>query len=183
MVRPVELPQGREYLPTLFRECGYTVGAEIGVEQGVYTEQLSAFGGKLYAIDAWKAYKGYRDHVSQSKLDNFYEITKGRVKNLDVEIIKGYSMDVVKQFADGSLDFVYIDGNHDFKNVAMDLCEWYKKVRVGGIVSGHDWVRKKGSDSFAVKDVVPAFMYHKGIDNLTLLQGDHSPSWYFTKHV
>lgn len=181
MVRPIELPQGREYLPTLFREMEYKVGAEIGVEQGVYTEQLATFGGKIYAVDAWKAYKGYRDHVSQSKLDRFYEITKDRVKDLDVEVIKGYSMDVVKQFADNSLDFVYIDGNHDFKNVAMDLCEWYKKVRVGGIVSGHDWVRKKNWD-FAVKDVVPAFIYNKGIDNLTILKGDRSPSWYFVKH-
>lgn len=177
----VELPQGREYLPILFRENGYKVGAEIGVEQGVYTEQLATFGGKLYAIDAWQAYKGYRDHVSQSKLDGFYEITKERVKDLNVEVIKGYSMDVVEQFKDNSLDFVYIDGNHNFKNVAMDLCEWYEKVRIGGIVSGHDFIRKKGVD-FAVKDVVPAFVYHKGINNLAVLRGDRSPSWYFVKH-
>lgn len=181
MVKPVELPQGRDYLPALFNERGYMVGAEIGVERGMFTVKLSEFGGKLYAIDAWEAYNGYREHVSQVKMEEMYQETLRRVPR-NVKVVRGYSMDVVTQFVDNSLDFVYIDGNHDFKNVAMDLCEWYKKVRVGGIVSGHDWVRKKGWN-FAVKDVVPAFICNRGIDNLTILRGDRSPSWYFTKHA
>jgi hypothetical protein len=38
------------------------------------------------------------------------------------------------------LDFVYIDGNHIFKNVAEDLWEWSRKVRKGGIVAGHEYL-------------------------------------------
>lgn len=51
-------------------------------------------------------------------------------------------MDVVKQFKDESLDFVYIDGNHSFQHVVNDLCEWEKKVKVGGIVAGHDYIKR-----------------------------------------
>ena len=38
---------------------------------------------------------------------------------------------------------VYIDGNHTLPYVINDLIEWSKKVRVGGIVSGHDYRKSK----------------------------------------
>lgn len=41
--------------------------------------------------------------------------------------------------ADGSLDFVFIDANHSYAGVAEDLVDWVPKVRVGGIISGHDY--------------------------------------------
>jgi hypothetical protein len=48
-------------------------------------------------------------------------------------------MDALKEYTDGSLDFVYIDGDHSFPYIAQDIYEWSKKVRVGGMVSGHDY--------------------------------------------
>jgi hypothetical protein len=45
---------------------------------------------------------------------------------------------------------VYIDANHDFDSVMMDLILWSRKVRSGGIVAGHDYDRSH------MKGVVPA---------------------------
>ena len=45
-------------------------------------------------------------------------------------------------FKDESLDFVYLDGNHGLMYVVQDLCHWVPKVRKGGIVSGHDFIRR-----------------------------------------
>ena len=73
-------------------------------------------------------------------------------------------MDALANFPDGSLDFVYIDGAHDFKNVAMDVCEWVKKVRPGGIFFGHDY--KRSSNPKAVQhvvDVINGYTYALGI--------------------
>ena len=50
-----------------------------------------------------------------------------------------FSMDALKDFEDQSLDFVYIDANHDFLNFTMDLHYWMKKVKPRGIISGHDY--------------------------------------------
>lgn len=50
-------------------------------------------------------------------------------------------MEAVKQFEDESLDFVYIDADHSFITSANDVYEWSKKVRKGGIVSGHDYIK------------------------------------------
>ena len=67
---------------------------------------------------------------------------------------------------DGSLDFVYIDGAHDFDNVMLDLIVWSRKVKAGGIVAGHDYDRphKRG--------VVPA------VDTYTRMHGIHE--WFLT---
>ena len=174
----------------LFRIADYTVGAEIGVERGVYAERLCQQLPKLklYAIDPWAAYKGYREHVSQPKLDNFYEITKKKLASYNCEIIRKFSMAAVEDFEDESLDFVYIDGNHDFKNVANDIVEWEKKVRAGGIVSGHDFRRQKRRVKYTchVKDVVQAYTYAYGIRPWFVFRGggglgDASPSWFWIK--
>ena len=134
----------RETFASLLSELGLNVGAEIGVECGIYSEIICKANPNidLYSIDAWTAYKGYRDHVSQDKLDGFMEITKKRLAPYRATVIKGFSMDVVKKFKDDSLDFVYIDGNHEYQQTVNDIAEWHKKVRVGGIVAGHDYIRR-----------------------------------------
>jgi len=40
---------------------------------------------------------------------------------------------------DGSLDFVYLDANHDSPYVDQDLGLWAPKVRAGGVLAGHDY--------------------------------------------
>lgn len=41
--------------------------------------------------------------------------------------------------ADGSLDGVFIDGDHSYKHVRRDLEVWEPKIRPGGFLSGHDF--------------------------------------------
>ncbi len=106
----------RRDLPKLFNELEFKIIAEIGVLRGEWSENLFHFipGLKLYGIDKWGKYPTYKDFRSQRKLDECYEDTKNRLKNYDCELIKKWSMDAVNDFEDGSLDAVFIDGNHTF---------------------------------------------------------------------
>lgn len=147
---PIEIPDtGRDDLAHLFRKLGFTSGAEIGVEQGVYAEVLCRAnpGVMLSCVDAWRAYSGYRDHVSQDKLDGFYQATQARLAPYAVEFVRAFSADAVKEFNDKSLDFVYLDANHELPFVMFDLIEWSKKVRPGGIVAGHDYYQSTRQDT------------------------------------
>jgi hypothetical protein len=38
-----------------------------------------------------------------------------------------------------NLDFVYIDGNHDYEYIKKDLQFYYGKVRDSGLLGGHDF--------------------------------------------
>lgn len=156
---PVQIPNfGRNQLAQLFVELGFNTGAEIGVEQGEYSEILCLANPKLklYAIDPWKAYRDYRDHTRQSKLDRFYETTKTRLAPYNCEIIRKFSLDAVRDFPNRSLDFVYIDANHNFQNVTNDIVEWSKKVKINGIISGHDYYKQKYKSQYHVWYVVNA---------------------------
>lgn len=193
---PIEIPNfGRDQLADLLAEMGLNKGAEIGTEQGVYAEKLLKANPKLHlsCVDAWTAYRGYRDHTRQAKLDNFYEITQARLMpyRWHYQLIRAFSMDALQQFEDNSLDFVYIDANHDFINVTQDVYHWSKKVRVGGIVAGHDYVKRKDEAAHVhVKQVMHGYTDAYNIKPWFVLgkdakvEGeirDSSRSWMFVK--
>jgi predicted O-methyltransferase YrrM len=129
----------RDMLGELFFELGYKVGAEIGVQAGIFSAVLCKAipGLKLYCVDPWTPFSITTS--DQAKQDKYFEHAEKLLSPYNVEFIKKTSMEAVKSFADGSLDFVYIDGLHDFDNVVMDIVCWAPKVRSGGIVSCHDY--------------------------------------------
>ena len=63
--------------------------------------------------------------------------------------------------ADGTLDFVFIDGSHLYGAVLADLEAWAPKVRPGGVVGGHDWdhpLTCPGAEHFKVCEAVEAYL-------------------------
>lgn len=53
-----------------------------------------------------------------------------------------------KDFQDQSLDLVFIDGNHSYESVKLDISSWFPKVKFGGIIAGHDYT-ENGYEGFA----------------------------------
>lgn len=145
--RPVEIPNvGRDMLGHWFREFGYTVGAEIGVERGIFSSVILKAHPDLeyYCIDSWQSYRGYNAKINGPDLERKFEEAQQRLaKFKNVHFVKKFSMEAVKDFADNSLDFVYIDANHDLPWCMDDIVYWSEKVRHGGIVAGHDYIRRQ----------------------------------------
>lgn len=159
-------------------------GVEVGVEQGAFSEEIctASPGVKLFCVDAWKAYKGYRDHTRQAKLDRFYEITRERLAPYHCYLIRQFSQDAVLEFEDESLDFIYIDANHSYDQVAADIKAWIRKVKPHGVIAGHDYIRRKGQDQYyAVVNAVNDYVEAHKIKDLTIYRGDEAPSWMFFK--
>lgn len=142
---PVEIPNvGRDDLAELFHDLGFNVGVEVGTESGLYAKTLCEANPilTLSCVDPWINYEGYREHVSDTAYDAILENAKTNLKGFDVNFIRKFSADALADFEDDSLDFVYIDANHDLLHVTEDLIGWSKKVKPGGIVSGHDYIRR-----------------------------------------
>lgn len=53
------------------------------------------------------------------------------------------SLTAAAKFADESLDFIMIDGAHDYDSVIADLDAWWPKLKQGGAMGGDDY-RKEG---------------------------------------
>lgn len=191
---PIAIPNvGRDDLAQLFCELGFKTGLEVGVEQGVFAETLCKANpdSTIYGLDAWKAYKGYRDHVTQEKLDRFYESTMKRMAPYNWYPVRRFSMDALDDFEDGSLDWVYIDANHELPYILNDIIGWARKVRRGGIVSGHDYRKSKRFDTrnhvvFAVDAytlsyrIKPWFLLGRK-EKLSGETRDDARSWFWVK--
>jgi hypothetical protein len=188
------LPIGRAGLAQLLAECECNVGAEIGVALGDFSATLCKANPNLdlYCVDAWKVYPGYKDYTNQSRLDSFYELTKTKLEPYKCTIIRDWSMEAVKLFQDNTLDFVYIDSNHDFQHITNDLAEWSKKVKPGGVISGHDYMSGGWfNNDYHIKDVVDAWVGAYMISPLYIITHDYNnnvqdiadnyPSWLWVK--
>jgi cephalosporin hydroxylase len=113
---------------------------------------------KLHAVDLWgptlqtdMPHDG--DAVYRDFLENIEEY-----KDL-ITPHRGYSWDMAVDFEDRSLDFVFIDADHTFDSVTKDLNAWTRKVKIGSIISGHDWhhqpVRDAVFNFFGPINIVP----------------------------
>jgi hypothetical protein len=131
-----------------------SVGAEIGVHEGRFSEKLIARvkPRKLYLIDPWhyesegvlaKSLFGGEKGGSQAAMDEragrvaakfASEISRGQVK-----ILRGFSDAVVDQIGLEELDWVYIDGNHAYEYVKKDLELYAARVKPGGLITGDDY--------------------------------------------
>jgi len=138
---PIRIPGlDRKRLMQLFGEWGLTKGAEIGVDGGTFSQHMfTAIPGlELIGVDPW-----IRDRRKQRQADGFLEGKAWTKMHMTSE-------EAAPQIPDWSLDFVFIDGNHKFDFVMLDLILWGRKVRQGGVIAGHDYYR------FREGGVVPA---------------------------
>ena len=160
---------GRQDLANLFAELKFNLGAEIGVGVGSYSQVLCQANPNLhlFSIDPWdlSAYEaGVDPHDiaildTQAGFDREHQDAKARLAAYHCTVVRKDSLTAAQDFADNSLDFVYIDANHNFVNVANDLHAWIKKVRWGGILSGHDYEDFPAKKQNHVKSVVQAYMH------------------------
>lgn len=189
------LEAGRADLASLLHEFNFKVGVEVGVERGLYSEILCKANPqmKIYGVDPWESLEVCRknppkrrteNHSSQTRCDQYYQEAVRRLAPYpNYHILKEYSVDAVKRFADKSLDFVYIDANHQYSFVIDDLTWWSRKVKRGGIVAGHDYYDSSPGSKrrLFVKQAVNDFVKAKQISHLIIWGGDKWPSWMWVK--
>jgi len=154
----------RKDLYDLFAEIGFTYGAEIGVERGRNTKMMFDRIPKLKLICV-DPYHYYNNYYSRDACKQFEKEATQRLKGKNIIWKKVPSLTAVETIKDKSLDFVYIDGAHDFDNVMMDIIKWVPKVKKKGIVAGHDYV---ASRTDGVVKAVDAYIETNGIKNFYL---------------
>jgi hypothetical protein len=172
-------------LPQLFKELSFKKGAEIGVWDGKFSEILCQElpKTKIYSIDPWEFYPLYKNFRKPWMFEPTYQKTKEKLSQYpNSEIIRKKSLDAVKDFADDSLDFVFIDADHRFQFITNDIAEWSKKVRSGGIISGHDFAEGHASKDFVhVKAVVEAWTYSYRIHPWFVLDHPLERGWMWVR--
>lgn len=179
----VSIPRNRKEFIGLLKALGYRSGAEIGVWEGQFSEWICQAMPDidLTCIDPWRAYGEYRDAKNdQGRLDAAYQTATNRLARYrGCQLWRQSSLEAATRFADGSLDFVYIDGNHARRFVEADLKAWAPKVRRGGIVAGHDYTTR--SKHIEVKPAVDGYVRAHGIAPLFVMAADKYPTFFWVQ--
>ena len=121
------------------------VMAEIGSYSGGSTEMFALFCKKVFAIDCWAdndnlLQEGNTVEAAVSNLSEAERIFDEKMRAYpNVVKVRKLSTVAFSDFADGSLDAIYIDGNHVYNNVCKDITLWFPKIRDGGTIAGHDY--------------------------------------------
>lgn len=145
---------------------GELVGAEIGVLNGENAKNIleTLDIKKLFLIDPYEVH----DEYLEIKAPVFSTIRNRAEKNTEpfkdkIVWVRKKSSDAVNDIPD-NLDFVYIDGNHTYKNCLEDIKNYFPKVKKGGVVGGHDYYNmnkarevKKAVDEFAEKNKLKVY--------------------------
>ena len=136
---------------------GFNTAIEGGVRTGWFSKYiLDHTKMKVYAVDPWEP------NMELVNAQECYEECKGRLTPYGdrAVMIKGYSPQEADAFESESVDFIYIDALHDYPAVKKDIETWWKKLRRGGVISGHDFNRSKWPE---VVRAVEEFCEERGI--------------------
>ena len=104
-------------------------------------------GGSILAEQAQNLSKPLRDIV----VDN---LTMAGVADRVTGILEMQSVAAASRFGDRSIDFAFIDADHHYPNVCADIQAWWPKIKVDGLLAGHDYESGWVGVANAVNEIV-----------------------------
>ncbi|WP_323038474.1 class I SAM-dependent methyltransferase [Gemmobacter sp.] len=121
--------------------------AEIGVWEGAFSRRILDIcePRELHLIDPWLYMpefsntgfgKKKNEHLMEERWRNVVAAFQDDAR---VKVHRATSEEALAKLPDGSLDWVYIDGNHNEPFIGNDLALCLKKVKPDGIIAGDDF--------------------------------------------
>ena len=187
----------KDFVAKLYRHKEEVSGAEIGVQEGIYSEHILKTwkGSTLFSIDARQNFDaGEYIDISNRPDDQqilLYANTTLRLRPFGEHSIvwRMTSEQAAHAMPDNTLDFCFIDADHRYEAVNQNIELWLPKIKSGGIICGHDYVKdgniyNKADGSliglFGVQGAVKEFAAHDGW-NVHVTESEEWPSWFAFK--
>lgn len=115
-----------------------SVVVELGSWKGRSTAAIACPHLDLYCVDHWKGI--YKDATGmEAKNEDVYRFFRDNMQKhgLRPTILKMDSLTAADLFADGSIHWLFDDGDH--RRFRTNLHKWLPKVSTRGLASGHDF--------------------------------------------
>lgn len=138
--------------------------AEIGVWEGNFSARIleACAPSELHLIDPWLympefGNTGFGRKKNEHLMEEKYRSVAARfAADPRVTIHRATSESALSAMPDGSLDWVYIDGNHNEPFIGNDIALCLRKVRADGVIAGDDFNWQSEASGAPVRRAVEA---------------------------
>lgn len=159
-------PPGKITEDEFLSKTGQSIGQPMNYAD-IYAEVASSLpsGSRIVEVGVFKGRSAHFLVNKMVKLGKSFEINLVDPATLShiikhIKLLRKYcvfhpvqSTEAAARFQDKSLDFVWIDGNHEYDAVKADISAWLPKIKPGGVLAGHDYF-KSGKASNQVIEAV-----------------------------
>ncbi len=173
----------REYFLELMPQGGIT--AEMGVGRGNFSELICKLTKpkKHYCVDVFavldKTIQG-KYFTSQLEWDKRYKAVQEKLSRYNVEFLRTLTYNICNHVKPGTLDWVYVDGDHSYEGCQKDLQAVNDCVKQDGFILGHDYVDHDKYSSWGVVNAVNEFVEENNY-YLTAVTTEQFPSYLISK--
>jgi hypothetical protein len=132
----------------IVQASGVGTFAEVGVYRGVFAEALLDGCPSIdtyYLIDPWRHLDDWNKPANRDD-EGFRRIHAEALRRTEAHasrrvVLRGRTVEVAADLPDGSLDAIYVDGDHTLRGIVTDLVALRPKLRPGGWIGGDDFRR------------------------------------------
>jgi hypothetical protein len=126
---------------------------EVGVLRGDFSREILDHSepAALWLVDPWADAPLWEFESNYNNMLYVQRRFAREISDGQVRLVRAASVEAAEQFADESLDWVYLDGNHSLHYVTGDILAWLPKIPIGAILAGHDY---RQGDGFGVIEAV-----------------------------
>ena len=153
-------------------------GVEIGVEKGINAKSILKTLDMeiLYLIDPYLDYSESEEYRADGEINRTQAIRR-LIKEWDKIWWKFEKSEDCVNKIPNNLDFVYIDGLHDYESVKRDIKNYWPKIKKGGVLGGHDF----DNGRYPVHDGVVKAVTEFAIKNKLKLYIGKGSDWWVIK--
>jgi len=156
-----------ESLIRLIQDHGFRTYVEVGVWKAESSRKVLGKTAleKAWLIDPYTEWD--TGGMSQRDIDRMYESVRRYFarRHPQVQLLRKTSQQALEQFENGSVDIVFVDGEHSYAGVKRDIADWWPKVRVGGVLAGDDFETEYEGIIRAICEAFPMDRLHFAPDS------------------
>jgi len=139
------MPRHTGVLIDLIQKEQIKIFAEIGISCGknlkkILRSESTKIIEEYWAVDPWHPVPP--PGPPPLFVDRFFlyeEMCQAMVHFKQLRVLRMFSVVAAKLFPNGYFNMVYIDADHSYSAVAQDIEAWLPKVKIGGLLGGHDY--------------------------------------------
>lgn len=155
-----------------FLEVGCYLGQSVsylGVE--VFNSKKNI---EIYCVDSF----GW--NVNGKPMQDIFLENIKPIENL-IKPMKLDSISASKRFRNNSLEMVFLDAGEDYESVTEDIKAWWPKIKINGILAGHDYWSDPSNETIAGVNVAVNEFAEK--NKLTLKTFPYEGVWAAVKRI